>query len=42
MSQEDSRLFGVSIMEILAAKDRKAAGRTAPAEGLYLEEVFYD
>jgi tRNA pseudouridine38-40 synthase len=27
---------------ILAACDRKAAGRTAPAEGLYLNRVFYN
>jgi tRNA pseudouridine38-40 synthase len=26
---------------ILAARDRKCAGRTAPAEGLYLSKVFY-
>ncbi|MBQ6946871.1 MAG: tRNA pseudouridine(38-40) synthase TruA [Clostridia bacterium] len=27
---------------ILAAKNRDAAGQTAPAEGLYLHKVFYD
>ena len=27
---------------ILAARDRKFAGRTAPAHGLYLNRVFYD
>ena len=31
-----------SIPAILAAKDRRAAGRTAPACGLWLDEVFYD
>jgi tRNA pseudouridine38-40 synthase len=29
------------IPEILASKDRKKAGITAPAHGLYLHEVFY-
>ena len=29
-------------MNILAAKDRKAAGKTAPAQGLFLMEVEYD
>ena len=28
--------------EILAARERKCAGRTAPAHGLYLKRVFYD
>lgn len=27
--------------EMLAAEDRKRAGKTAPAQGLYLESVFY-
>ncbi len=27
--------------DILRAKDRRLAGKTAPAEGLYLQEVFY-
>lgn len=30
------------VREILAAKDRKKAGKTAPAHGLYLKEVTYD
>lgn len=30
-----------SVAQILAAKDRKAAGQTAPACGLFLEEVHY-
>ena len=29
------------IPEILAARDRTRAGRTAPANGLYLDQVFY-
>ena len=27
--------------QMLAAMDRKKAGKTAPAHGLYLESVFY-
>ena len=30
-----------SMMDILAARDRQAAGRTAPARGLTLVEVTY-
>ena len=30
-----------SLMHTIASKDRKQAGKTAPAHGLYLEEVFY-
>lgn len=30
------------VKEVLEAKDRKKAGITAPASGLYLNEVFYD
>jgi tRNA pseudouridine38-40 synthase len=30
-----------TIQEILQAKDRRAAGRTAPAHGLYLVQVLY-
>ncbi|MDD4013071.1 MAG: tRNA pseudouridine(38-40) synthase TruA, partial [Candidatus Omnitrophica bacterium] len=30
-----------SMRKILAAKDRKQAGPTAPARGLFLEEVKY-
>lgn len=30
------------VKEILALKDRQAAGKTAPAHGLYLEHVTYD
>lgn len=31
-----------AIPDILAAKDRTLAGKTAPAEGLYLWEVYYE
>ena len=31
-----------SMADILASRDRRAAGRTAPAYGLYLENVEYD
>ena len=30
-----------SISQIIASKNRKAAGHTAPPEGLYLEKVYY-
>jgi tRNA pseudouridine38-40 synthase len=30
------------VRDILAAKDRRLAGKTAPAEGLYLWKVYYD
>ncbi|MEG0385779.1 MAG: tRNA pseudouridine(38-40) synthase TruA, partial [Solibacillus sp.] len=31
-----------SIAETIASQDRNQAGKTAPAHGLYLEEVFYN
>ena len=31
-----------NLEEIIASRDRKRAGITAPACGLYLKEVFYD
>lgn len=31
-----------SIVEIIESKERKQAGHTAPPEGLYLSQVFYD
>ena len=37
----EGRLDPDSIPDILAAKDRLAAGRTAMAHGLYLNRVFY-
>lgn len=30
------------VINVIAAKDRSAAGMTAPAQGLYLAKVFYD
>ena len=30
------------ICDVIASRDRTRAGRTAPAEGLYLDKVFYD
>ena len=30
-----------SLAAVIASKERKQAGKTAPAHGLYLEEVFY-
>jgi tRNA pseudouridine38-40 synthase len=30
------------VMDIVASRDRRAAGPTAPAKGLFLEEVSYD
>lgn len=38
----DDKLPRDSIADILAAKDRTAAGKTAPADGLYLNRIFYD
>lgn len=31
-----------SIVEVIASENRNQAGKTAPAHGLYLEEVFYN
>lgn len=36
------RLPAASIAEIMAACDRSRSGPTAPADGLYLDRVFYD
>ncbi|MGI6264073.1 MAG: tRNA pseudouridine(38-40) synthase TruA [Acutalibacteraceae bacterium] len=38
---ESGRLPGNAVPAILASGDRALAGATAPAEGLYLERVFY-
>ena len=35
------KILPEDLPQILAAKDRKAAGPTAPACGLYLNKVFY-
>ncbi|AGB40233.1 pseudouridylate synthase I [Halobacteroides halobius DSM 5150] len=35
------KLAPAQLKEILAAKDRKAAGPTAPGYGLFLEEIYY-
>lgn len=37
----DKKLSEGCIPEILAAKDRTAAGKTAPPQGLYLNKIFY-
>ena len=37
----EHKLAPNSIPQIIAAKDRNAAGRTAPAHALYLNKVFY-
>ncbi|MEG1773718.1 MAG: tRNA pseudouridine(38-40) synthase TruA, partial [Oscillospiraceae bacterium] len=39
---ERGRLASGSIPEILASRERERAGLTAPACGLWLDEVFYD
>jgi tRNA pseudouridine38-40 synthase len=35
------RITSNDILSIIESKDRRRAGRTAPAHGLYLVEVFY-
>ena len=37
----EGKLASGSIPDILAAKDRTCAGKTAPPEGLYLNQVYY-
>lgn len=39
---ERGKLPRGSIGDILESRDRSRAGRTAPPDGLYLDEVFYD
>ena len=36
-----NKLNELSVKEILNSRDRKRAGPTAPAEGLYLEKIIY-
>lgn len=38
----EGKLDPADIPAILAARDRKRAGKTAPARGLFLQRVFYD
>jgi tRNA pseudouridine38-40 synthase len=35
------RISSEAVIDILAARDRKLAGPTAPAKGLFLEKIFY-
>ena len=42
LAVNDGKIAADSIPAIIASRDRKNAGATAPAEGLYLERVFYD
>ena len=34
--------FAKKLIHIKASKDRRAAGPTAPAQGLYLKQVYYN
>ena len=36
------RRTAASVAETIASRDRRNAGHTAPAEGLYLKEIYYD
>lgn len=36
------KLSGADLPRIFEARDRAAAGPTAPPQGLYLNRVFYD
>jgi len=38
----EGKIDYTKIKEIILSKDRKKAGKTAPAQGLYLNKVFYD
>lgn len=42
IAMETGQRTSGNISDILAAQDRNAAGKTAPACGLYLHRVFYD
>ena len=37
----EGKLRSEDIIEILSKEDRRAAGKTADSEGLYLKNVFY-
>lgn len=41
LTVQEGRLTAQDLLPILAAKDRRAAGKTARAEGLYLNRVYY-
>ena len=36
------RMAPEAVEQILEARDRRAAGRAAPAKGLFLQKVFYE
>ncbi len=42
LSINEGKLSADSIADIIKARSREAAGPTAPPQGLYLNEVFYD
>ena len=42
LAVNDGKIAPGALPEILASRDRKRAGKTARAEGLYLDDVFYD
>ena len=41
LAVESGKISAEAIPAIIESMDRNKAGVTAPAEGLYLEEVFY-
>lgn len=41
LAVQQGRIDGNALSDIIRAENRKAAGPTAPAEGLYLNKVFY-
>ena len=42
LAVSEGKIEADAIPAILSSRDREKAGPTAPAEGLYLEQVFYD
>ena len=42
LDMERGRIAPGTMTEIIASCDRERAGHTAPPDGLYLDEVFYD